>query len=142
GRTIVPVWVTECEVADLPEARDGTGLCGRVGCARGDCWPRYAQQWAPLVAAAKGPIAAALWSETFHRDPEAWPATALALFRAPPRGAPPIGEDRAVAVVQAWGQPDAIVQGRLDRVRRDAAQWVIALDAVDQSWAPRVVGAP
>ena len=63
GKAVVPVWVTECEAADLPGAKDGTGLCGGVACARGDCWPRYVRSWNPLVKATDGPIAVALWPE-------------------------------------------------------------------------------
>ena len=44
GKVIIPVWVTECELVDLPDAKGGTGLCGRVPCAKNDCWPRYAPQ--------------------------------------------------------------------------------------------------
>ncbi len=33
ARSIIPVWVTECELVDLPDAKGGTGLCGRVRCA-------------------------------------------------------------------------------------------------------------
>ena len=42
GKVVIPVWVTECELVDLPDAKGGTGLCGRVSCAKNDCWPRYA----------------------------------------------------------------------------------------------------
>lgn len=34
GKAIVPVWVTECEPADLPDAKPGTKLCGSVACQR------------------------------------------------------------------------------------------------------------
>src|SRR5262249_25482189 len=30
GKAVIPVWVTECEAADLPGVKDGTGLCGGV----------------------------------------------------------------------------------------------------------------
>jgi hypothetical protein len=139
GKVIVPVWVTECEPADLPDARGGTGLCGRVPCARNDCWPRYARNWNPLMKATDGPIALALWPETFRRDPGAWIETGLALFQTPLRGGTPIAPARTIAVVQAWDQPQANVEALLDRVKRSATGWLVALDPIDQSWEPRVV---
>ncbi len=103
NKAIVALWVTECETSDLPEAKPSTGLCGGVGCARGDCWPRYARQWGPLVQEARGPIALALWSETFQRDPDRWPSTALSLFLAAPRSGAVVPRERALAVVPTWG---------------------------------------
>ena len=142
GKAIVPVWVTECERADLPDAAGGTGYCGGVACARGDCWPRYARSWNPLLKSTDGPIALALWSETFRRDPARWIAADLALFRAPPRGSTPIAPERTIAVVQAWDKPEATVDALRDRVARSATSWVLALDPIDQSWEPRAVPIP
>ena len=141
-KTVVPVWVTECEPIDLPRTKDGTGLCGTVPCAKGDCWPRYARSWNPLVKATNGPIAVALWSETFHRDPTTWPESALTLFRNPPLGAVPLPPDRTVAVVQAWNLPESAVAELPKRLEPRAGGWVFMLDPIDQSWEPRVVPIP
>jgi hypothetical protein len=145
GKRIVPVWVTECETADLPGAPGGTGLCGTVGCARGDCWPRYRRAWDPLVRETDGPIAVALWSGAFRRDPERWIETALPLFRSPPGGATPLDSGRTIAVVQAWGTPAPAapaIDPLLKRVVRWSDGWVLALDPVEQSWEPRSVAIP
>jgi hypothetical protein len=142
GKPVIPVWVTECEAADLPGAAGGTGLCGGVPCARGDCWPRYVRAWDPLVKAARGPVALALWPETFRRDPARWVEADLALFQNPPRDGSPLPRERTIAVVQAWNQPRADVDALLDRVRRFGVGWVLALDPIDQSWEPRVVLVP
>lgn len=139
GKVVVPVWVTECELVDLPDARDGTGLCGRVPCAARDCWPRYARNWNPLLKAAAGPIAVGLWSETFRRDAVRWPATALTLFQAPPRGGRPLAADRTIAVIEAWGRPQSAAMELSRRLDRAAGGWVLALDRVDQSWEPRAI---
>jgi len=139
GKSIVPVWVTECESADLPGARGGTGLCGGVSCAKGDCWPRYVRNWNPLVRAADGPVALALWPETFRRDPASWIATDLALFQTATRGATPLAPAMTIAVVQAWEKPQATVDALLERVKPFANGWVIALEPIDQSWEPRAV---
>jgi hypothetical protein len=142
GKRIVPVWVTECEIADLAETKDGTGLCGSVPCAKRDCWPRYARNWNPLVKATDGPIALALWPETFRRDPSPWFETSIALFQSAPRGSSPLAPERTIAIVQAWDKPDAAVDAIADRMRRFSIGWVLALDPIDQSWEPRAVPVP
>jgi hypothetical protein len=133
------VWVTECELVDLPDAPGGTGLCGRVPCARNDCWPRYARNWNPLLKATDGPIALGLWPETFRRDPERWIETDLGLFLAPPRGGSPLARERSIAVIQAWGRAESAAIAVTEPVTRSGAGWVLALDAIDQSWEPHAV---
>jgi hypothetical protein len=140
GKGVIPVWVTECELADLPDAQDGTGFCGRVPCARNDCWPRYARAWNPLLEAARGPIALGIWTETFRRDGARWIESDLALFRAPPRGGSPLGRQRTIAVIQAWGKPESAALELGRQAEREAAGWVLALDPIDQSWEPRALG--
>jgi len=137
GKAIVPVWVTECEPVDLPDAKGGTGLCGGVPCAQGDCWPRYVRQWNPLLKATDGPIALGLWPETFRRDPARWIETDLALFQKPPKGGTPLDPAKTIAIVQAWNLPEAGAIAVADRVKPSG--WVLALDPIDQSWEPRVV---
>ena len=94
GKVIIPVWVTECEMIDLPDAKDGTGLCGTVHCAANDCWPRYARNWNPLLKATDGPIALGDWPETFRRDAARWIESDLALFQTPLRGGSPLAAER------------------------------------------------
>jgi hypothetical protein len=142
GKVVVPVWVTECEPADLPDAKGGTGLCGTVRCAKGDCWPRYARAWNALLSATEGPIALALWPETFRRDAARWIDADLALFQNPPRDSQPLAAAKTVAVVQAWGKPETAIDGLFARVKRSAPGWVIALEPIDQSWEPRLVQIP
>jgi hypothetical protein len=141
GKVIVPVWVTECELVDLPDARGGTGHCGRVPCAERDCWPRYARNWDPLVKATAGPIALGVWSETFRRDAGRWPEIDIALFQAPPRGGRPLAAERTIAVIEAWGRPESAAMALRERLGKAAAGWVLALDPIDQSWEPRAVPA-
>jgi hypothetical protein len=141
-KAIVPVWVTECETVDLPGAPNGTGLCGGVGCARGDCWPRYVRAWNPLVKAADGPVAVPLWFETFHRDPAHWIETALPLFQKPPKSGTPLPPERTIAVIPAWKTPEPDVSSLLKRVERWSQGWVLVLDPIEQSWEPRVVTIP
>jgi hypothetical protein len=134
--------VTECEFGDLPDAKSGTGLCGRVRCAANDCWPRYARQWNPLLKATDGPIALGVWSETFRRDPSHWIESALALFQTPPRGGSPLAAQRTIAVIQAWERPEATAIALSERVERAEGGWVLVLASIDQSWEPRSVPLP
>lgn len=135
GKAVVPVWVEECEPIDLPGAPGGTGLCGGVGCARGDCWPRNARAWNPLHAAG-GPIALGVWSETFKRDPDRWIDSNIKLFQNQPAGAAALEPDRTIAVVEAWGLGDRALAARLATVARFAPGWLLALDPIEQSWKP------
>jgi hypothetical protein len=144
GKSIVPVWVTECQTEDLPKAKAGTGLCGTVPCATGSCWPRYALSWNPLVDACRGPIALAAWPSTFGRDRETWPSVALALFRQPPQDATPLPAERTLTVLEAWNRTPNERRAMIDRVTRDdpAIGWLLALEPIDQSWEPRIVRVP
>ncbi len=142
GKQVVPVWVTECEMADLPNTKNGTGFCGNVPCATGSCWPGYARNWNPLVRSTGGPIALGLWTETFQRDPLDWIGTGIGLFQAPPRGGTPLPAKRVIAVVQAWQKSDPKRDQLIDALKRTDAGWVLALDKVDQSWEPRAVSVP
>jgi hypothetical protein len=142
GKTVVPVWVTECETIDLPHAPGGTGYCGTVGCATGTCWPSYARDWNRLLDVAQGPVAVALWTGAFRRDRDRWPETALALFREAPADARPIGPDRAVAVLQAWEMPSEAIDALRQRIDQTGSGWLLVLDPIDQSWQPRAVPLP
>jgi hypothetical protein len=137
-KTVIPVWVTECELGDLPKAAHSSGLCGGVECAKNDCWPRYARTWNPLVQASRGPIALALWSGSFRREPS-WAAIGLSLFMNPLRGGEPIAAGRTIAVVEGHAKSDSERTALVDAVKRAEGGWVVALDQVDQSWEPRVV---
>ena len=141
-KAMIPVWVTECEEADLPGAKGGTGHCGGVACAKGDCWPRYARAWNPLLKATSGPIALALWPATFRREPAEWIETVLPLFQKPPQGGNPLTAERTIAVIQAWGTSGSAIDSLLMRVPPLSPGWVFMLDPIDQSWEPRSVAIP
>jgi hypothetical protein len=139
---VVPVWVTECETIDLPGAPHGTGLCGTVGCAKGDCWPRYARAWNALSKVTKGPVAVAVWPETFQRDPASWIESVIPLFQRPPQDATRTTASKTVAVIQTWGKPEGTVVPLIKRVEPLSTGWVLMLDPIDQSWEPRAVPIP
>ena len=91
------------------------------------------------LKATSGPIALGVWSETFRRDAARWIESDLALFQNPLRGGSPLAAERTIAVIQAWGKPEAAAIALSERVEPTAAGWVLALDAIDQSWEPRAV---
>jgi hypothetical protein len=138
GKAIIPVWVTECEMIDLPRVAGSTGHCGGVECARNDCWPRYARNLNPLLKAASGPVAVALWSGPFERGP-GWIDTGLSLFAHPPRGDAAVPPERTIAVLQAWDTPEPDHAALIAQARRARGGWVLARTRVDQSWQPRRV---
>ena len=122
--------------------RTEPGYARGVRCAANDCWPRYTRNWNPLVTATGGPIALGLWPEPFRRDAARWVESDLALFQKPPRGGSPLGAERTIAVIQVWGKSEAAAIALSEPVERAAAGWVLALDAIDQSWEPRAVPMP
>jgi hypothetical protein len=142
GKAVIPVWVTECEMIDLPRVQGSTGYCGSVECAKNTCWPSYARAWNPLLKATPGPVALAVWDEDFGRG-SAWTDTALSLFQKPPRGGDPVGSERVVAVLPAWGggkgKAESDIAAFANRARGAKGGWVIARSKVEQSWEPRVV---
>jgi hypothetical protein len=140
GKTVIPVWTTECEEIDLPGVAGGTGHCGTVKCATGSCWPSYRKAWNPLLKSTPGPVAAALLAETFRRD-RSWLSSGLKLFLQPP-GGDPLPADRAIAVLPGWGDTRENLQVLSDRVKSARGGWVIARTALDQSWEPRVIKIP
>ena len=71
-----------------------------------------------------------------------WIESDLALFQTPPRGGNPLAAERTITVIQAWGKPDSAAIALPERVKRAGAGWVLALDAIDQSWEPRAVALP
>jgi hypothetical protein len=138
GRAVIPVWVTECKLSDLPGVPGSTGRCGKVECAKTSCWPRYARSWNPLLKASTGPLAVALWTERFGRDP-AWVETGLSLFQQPPGGGAPVPRDRVIAILQGWGTPRPDRTQLVARARQAGGGWVLATAQIDQSWEPRLV---
>ena len=140
-RAVIPVWVTECEMTDLPGVPGSTGHCGTVVCAKTSCWPRYSRSWNPLLRASSGPLAVALWSGSFGRDP-AWVENGLALFAQPHGGGAAVPRDRVLAVLQGWDTSRPDRAKLVARAQRAAGGSVIALTAIEQSWEPRLVQVP
>jgi hypothetical protein len=138
GKAVIPVWVTECEMIDLPRVPGSTGRCGNVECAKTACWPRYGRAWNPLLKASSGPLAVALWSGSFGRN-AAWADDALSLFQQPPGGGVAVAQDRVIAVFPGWDTPKLDRTKVVARAKRAGGGWVIASTPIEQSWEPRLV---
>ena len=76
GKSVIPVWTTECEEQDLAKHKDSTGYCGGVGCATGSCPKEFGRQWNALRQAHGGPIALLTLNQEFGRPPQ-WIEDAL-----------------------------------------------------------------
>jgi hypothetical protein len=94
------------------------------------------------VKAVDGPIAVALWTETFRRDPARWMETCLARFQKPPERGTALPAERTIAAIQAWGRPMPAIGPLLKRVEPLAGGWVLMLDPIVQSWEPRAAAIP
>lgn len=153
NRLLVPIWVTECEEADLPAKQSptgrSTGLCGSVPCARGTCPKAFAAQWQALASTHAGPIGLLALQHQFERQgslcqsPGAWAFGPIAYLDAvlAAQGGEPVPHDRLWLVVEP--EPDkslSLLTGAASD-RGVAVIW-IALTKLDQSYEPRIVRVP
>jgi hypothetical protein len=72
GKTIIPVWTTECEKEDLAlnlkaTNKWSTGYCGSVECFR-SCPTKFREQWLALHAHHRGPTGVLLLHKELGRD--------------------------------------------------------------------------
>lgn len=151
GKEIVPIWTTECEMADLPDGGDrphGTCLCGSVPCATGLCPIEFGRQWNALCAAHRGAIGALLLHKEFSRhggqygDSAEWIDAGLNYLEATPlpSGVEAIARRRLWLVVQGYDVTEAEERAVRAVARRTAAGRVlVARTRIDQSYEPRMV---
>ena len=72
GKSVIPVWTTECEQEDMavekqPDRAWTTEYCGGVDCFN-YCRDRFTEQWTALHAAHRGPTAILSLHKEFQRD--------------------------------------------------------------------------
>ncbi len=142
GKSVIPVWVTECEPIDLPGARGGTGFCGGVGCARATAGRVTS---ASGIRSSRRPTARR--AGPVDRDLPARP-------RKVDRGRPglisgPSSRRNHPEARKNHRRPSSLgkLGSRLgshlvDRVKSSASNWILALDPIDQTWEPRAVPIP
>jgi len=142
GRTVVPVWTTECEDIDLPEklAPGGrsTGLCGGVECANTTCPKAFTKQWAALVDAHDGPVGVLALHEELGRDAAWIPHAVRYLDMVPPKnGGKAVAHERLWLVVQGDGEQGGSAREAAEG--RGTGGVFRALVPLKQSFEPRVI---
>jgi hypothetical protein len=150
GKSVVPVWTTECEHVDLPvskrDDRKSTGLCGTVGCATGLCPKEFAKQWASLTKDHRHDVALlalhndlARTNTAFAHGPS-WIPRALAYLDETLReeAKTSFPRDRTWLVVQGATR-DEERAARKAAAATGAANVIFSRVRLDQSFEPRVV---
>jgi hypothetical protein len=148
GKTVIPVWTTECEQQDMaPDkvtAKDfSTGYCGDVDCFN-TCRTKFNEQWTALHATHLGPTGLLLLHKEFQRDrkeygvPANWLSFALEYVdQQKPQSTP---RHKLWLVVQ--GYDVTIVEEAAARTaarQSGAGAILVARTRIDQSFEPRFV---
>jgi len=153
GKQIVPVWMTECEAADLPvdKAPGGksTSLCGSVACAQGTCPKAFRKQLKSLVDAHSGALGLLVAQAACGRDAQFYgSSTGWILAAVRYLDETPISEagrsfphDRLWLVVQSDDR-GVEVQARTTARQIFPQAIVVARIPLDQTYEPRVVTVP
>ena len=147
GKTVVPVWTTECEQEDLsPTKRQQgwtTGLCCEVPCFE-TCRKKFEEQWTALHAKTDKPTALLMLHKEFQRnvkgygEPTGWIAQAAEFWRR--QGPKPLPGKSLWLVVQGYDVPPAEEQAaRQAAINAGAGAVLVARTRLDQSYEPRIV---
>ncbi|HEX7859802.1 MAG TPA: hypothetical protein VF773_05710 [Verrucomicrobiae bacterium] len=151
-QTLIPVWTTECEHADMPTEKNGgkasTGFCGSVGCATGACPTEFSAQLSELLSTHNGALGVLATHESFQRSKEEigggpeWVIDAIDYIHktlAAERGRV-IANDRIWAVVNG-GNAESEQRVREAAKRSGAAVAIVARVSLDQTYEPRIIRA-
>jgi len=149
-KTVIPVWTTECEEADLPaekhQGRPGTGLCGTVGCATGTCPQAFTRQWSALVSGHDGPLGLLALHTALQRTQKefgggpGWVTNAMAYMdkTLPANGGKAISAERLWVVVAGSQTPEETIAREL-AAKAGVAAVIVARAKIDQSYEPRMI---
>jgi hypothetical protein len=153
GKSVVPVWTTECEDIDLPAnlapSGKSTHLCGSVPCADTTCPKAFTKQWMALLKDYDGPVGVLALEKELERDPAhaqvtSWvPRAVDYLDRIPSKhGGTSIPHERLWLVIQGYG----LAAGERSAARKAAAECgagavLEALAPLPQSYEPRLIDA-
>ena len=151
GKSVVPVWTTECEDTDLPAklapSGKSTQLCGNVPCAQITCSRAFTKQWMALLKDYDGPVGVLALEKELERDSAhaqvtSWiPRAVDYLDKVPSRnGGTSIPHDRMWLVIQGYG----LSAGEQSVARKAAAQCdagavLEALVPIPQSYELRLI---
>ena len=139
-QTVIPVWTTECEEADLPankrQNKTSTGSCGAVPCATGACPDSFANQWTGLLSIHEGPVALLALHTALQRTQTGgpqWITNAIAY----PNHVAPLHKGKEIPADRLW----VVVEepARKLALECNVAAVIVARTQVDQSYEPRIV---
>jgi hypothetical protein len=148
---VIPIWTTECDEEDLPASKrpngKSTGLCGTVGCATGACPMEFTKQWNHLVKNHDGAIALLALHNQLGRTNAAfahgpgWVDRPVAYLdeTLPKNGGSLFPHDRLWLVVEGRTREEESA-ARKAAAGTGSAGVVVARIALDQSFAPRLIG--
>lgn len=150
GKSVIPVWTTECEHADLPpdknRGRPGTGLCGSVGCSTGACPEAFSRQWSSLASACEGPIGLLALHTALQRTRKEfgggapWVKNAIAYLdqTLPANGGKSVPADRLWVVVEGSQRPEETTAREL-AAKAGVGAVIVARAKIDQSYEPKMI---
>lgn len=151
-KTVIPVWTTECAEVDLPpdknHGRQGTGLCGTVGCATGACPEAFTRQWSALASVHDGPIGVLALHTALQRTQKdlgggpGWVTNAISYLdrTLPANGGKAISSHRLWVVVEG-ARPDEETTARELAAKAGVGAVIVARARIDQSYEPRMLRA-
>jgi hypothetical protein len=150
GKTIVPVWTTECEAEDLPLKKRTnsftTGFCGTVPCSHGLCPKDFSRQWSALVKGSGDPVGLLSLHREFSRtqkeygDGPGWIAHAVDYVdkTLPQHGGAAFPHQKLWLVVQGSTKDEELAARRI-AAQTGAGAVIVARTKIDQSYEPRVI---
>ena len=150
GKSVIPVWTTECSEVDLPSSKNGghpsTGFCGDVGCAHSACAQVFSAQWTALTATNSGLTAILGTHTSFGRvNPElgggpTWVTNAVSYINTtlPSQGGKAIAPDRLWVVIDGVSREDeAKAREAADKIGVGGV--IVAKIKIDQNYEPRML---
>ena len=150
GKTVVPIWTTECEDEDMPAKKTTnaftTGYCGTVTCAHGLCPKDFTRQWSALAGAGREPIGILSLHREFNRarkeygEGPAWVARPVAyLDRILPANGGAVFPHQKLWLVVQGATPEEESAARRAAAQVGAGTVIVARVRMDQSYEPRVI---
>ena len=155
GKSIIPIWTTECEDQDLAikNGRFSSGYCGSVPCSMKTCPIEFSKQWAALRKGDAGALGVLALTGEFKReknDPAkegGWIPRVVEYLNASSQGAevsavPNKINDKLWLVLQGYdSSPEQIAADRADAGKLGVAAIFTARTRIDQSYLPKIVPA-
>jgi hypothetical protein len=148
GKSVIPVWTTECEHEDMAVEKQSnhawsTGYCGQVDCLN-YCRERFAEQWIGLQAGYHGPIAILALQKEFQRSrseygpPASW--TKHPVSYVDQKTLKSVPHQKLWLVIQGFDVTRKEEQAaRAAAAATGAGAVLVARTRIDQSYEPRIM---